>query len=99
MLRETNGKRGANEIGSILYKYLAILLPTIINFRLISDSCSKYKNRNQYLAAILLHAIQVLPIEAIDQKFLVPRHTQMECNYALSNRTCSISIHIISLHI
>jgi len=44
-----------------------------------SDSCSG-QNRNQFVCALLLYAVTVLPIDVIDHKFLVPGHTMTECD-------------------
>ena len=76
---ETDGKRGSSEIGSILLKYLSHLPESVKEVSLFSDSCSG-QNRNQFVAAILLYATQTLPLQVIEQKFLVPGHTQMECD-------------------
>lgn len=46
---------------------------------MFSDSCPG-QNRNQQVTAIILHAIKTLPLEVIEQKFLVSGHTQMECD-------------------
>jgi len=76
---EVDGKRGANEIGSCILTYLRQLDPKIRHITFFSDSCSG-QNRNQYLCALLLYAVNKLPIDVIDHKFLVPRHTMMECD-------------------
>jgi hypothetical protein len=76
---ETAGKRGANEVGSILYHYLSKLPETVTHVSFISDSCSG-QNRNRFVASVLLYATQSLPIEVIDHKFLIPGHTHMECD-------------------
>lgn len=76
---ETDGMRGANEIGSVIYNYLSGLPSTVEHVSFFSDSCSG-QNRNQFLAAVMMHATQVLHIEVIDHKFLIPGHSQMECD-------------------
>jgi len=79
MWLETDGKRGSNEVGSISYRYLSTLPPSVTEVRLFSDSCSG-QNRNQYVAAVLLYAVRNLHLEIIEQKVLIPGHTQMECD-------------------
>jgi len=76
---ETAGKRGANEIGTCILKYLRSLDEKVKKVTFFSDSCSG-QNRNQYICALLLHAVQSLPIDVIEHKFLVPGHTMMECD-------------------
>ena len=76
---ETDGKRGANEIGSCLLRYLQSLNECVKHVTFFSDSCSG-QNRNQFVCALLLYAVTVLPIDVIDHKFLVPGHTMMECD-------------------
>jgi len=62
----------------ILYRYLSGL-PVTVKVILYSDSCTG-QNGNQFITTVLFHAVQVLHIDIIEQKFLVPGHTQMECN-------------------
>ena len=77
---ECDGKKGANEIGSILHKYIMTLPVHTKHVVLFSDSCTG-QNRNQYIASILLHTVLSKPnLEIIDHKFLVPGHTHMECD-------------------
>ena len=76
---ETDGRCGSSEIGTTLYRYLSGLPVTVKEVILYSDSCTG-QNRNQFITAVLLHAVQVLHIDIIEQKFLVPGHTQMECD-------------------
>ena len=76
---ETEGGRGANEIGSILFRYLSQLPSHIKEVSFFFDSCSG-QNRNQHVTAMMLHAVRTLPVEIIEQKFLVSGHTQMECD-------------------
>lgn len=62
---------------------------------LTSDSCGG-QNRNRYIAALLLYAVNTLPIEEINLKFLETGHTEMEvdCIHSLIERAKKgISIH------
>lgn len=76
---EVNGKRGSSEIGSILYHYLSTCVPSHVNeVCLYSDTCGG-QNRNQYVAALLLFAVQNIPhIAKIEHKFLESGHSYME---------------------
>jgi len=76
---ETDGKRGANEIGSCLLRFLQSVNEPVKHVTFFSDSCSG-QNRNQFVCALLLYAVAKLPIDVIDHKFLVPGHTMMECD-------------------
>ena len=76
---ETDGNRGANEIGTCIFNYLQSLDEKIEHVTLYSDCCSG-QNRNQYVCSVLMHAVSVLPIKVIDHKFLIPGHTMMECD-------------------
>ena len=75
---EVAGKRGSNEIGTCLLKYLKALPLNIDHVILYSDCCSG-QNRNRYMFTALLYALQECPnIKKIEQKFLVSGHTDME---------------------
>ena len=77
MWNETDGRRGANEIGSCLYRYINSLSPLIQNVCLYSDNCTG-QNRNQYVAACLLYTVnKSASLQIIDHKFLESGHTQM----------------------
>ena len=76
---ETKGKRGAVEIGSLLFRYLRDHVPSDVKHVIITSDSTVAQNRNQYIAALLFTAVQCLPgIETIEQKFLEPGHTEME---------------------
>lgn len=76
---ETKGKRGAVEIGSLLFRYLRDHVPSDVKHVIITSDSTVAQNRNQYIAALLFIAVQCLPgIETIQQKFLEPGHTSME---------------------
>ena len=75
---ETDGRRGASEIGTSLCLYLKSLPRNVKTVNLYSDSCMG-QNKNQYVAALLLHSVSTSShIEEINQKFLESGHTQME---------------------
>ena len=80
-----NGKKGSIEIGTCLIKFIKSLPETIKHVILYSDCCAG-QNRNQFVYTALLYALYSVPhIEVIEHKFLIPGHTQMECDTAHSN--------------
>lgn len=78
---EINGKKGGVEIGTILYHYLSKCIPpNVTEVSLFSDTCSG-QNRNQYVAAILLWAVNTIDnINVIEHKFLESGHSHMEAD-------------------
>ena len=77
---EVNGRRGANEIATCLYKYLMNLPNTKTHVILYSDSC-RGQNKNHIVASSLLHILaNSQSLQIIEHKFLVSGHTQMECD-------------------
>lgn len=81
MWHEGLAGRGSNEIGSILYKHVMEKIPNSINHLITySDTCAG-QNRNINVAIMFMLAIQKHPtLQIIDQKFLVPGHTHLECD-------------------
>ncbi|KAK7500448.1 hypothetical protein BaRGS_00008355 [Batillaria attramentaria] len=76
---ETNGRRGSVEIATCLFLYLKSLPVTVKDVILYSDCCGG-QNRNQYLAAAFLYALENIPNISITHKYLETGHTQMECD-------------------
>ena len=76
---ELDGKRGSSEIGSCIRHYLSSLPVTVKRVSFHSDPCGR-QNRNQYVASVLMHSVQSLPLEEITLNFLETGHTQMECD-------------------
>ena len=76
---ELDGKRGSSEIGSCINHYLSSLPDSVKSISFYSDSCGG-QNRNQYVASLLMHSVQSLPLEEVTLNFLEPGHTQMECD-------------------
>ena len=74
---EAEGKRGACEIASCLWKWLKVLDLGVKKVTLYSDSCPG-QNKNIIIASMFLAAVKSLHTEEINQKFLEPGHTQME---------------------
>lgn len=74
------GKRGVNELGTCVYKYLEEVAPhdgeekEIIFY---SDNCPG-QQKNQYMFCLYLYAVQNLNISSITHKFLIQGHTQNE---------------------
>lgn len=79
MWYETIAGRGANQIGSCLFKKLLSLPPQIKQVVLYSDTCGG-QNKNSHIVAMFLILMQLSNLECIDHKFLVPGHTHMECD-------------------
>ena len=76
--QETEGKRGAIEIGTCIYEYLKSLPNTIKEVSLWSDTCSG-QNRNQYIATMFLFALKSLPhLSKITHNYLESGHSSME---------------------
>ncbi|KAL4716699.1 hypothetical protein ACJJTC_004818 [Scirpophaga incertulas] len=79
---ETDGKRGANEIGSCLLKVFEKLSAESsnnngCNLILYSDNCAG-QNKNKFIVALYLYAVTHLNINSITHKFLIKGHTQNE---------------------
>lgn len=78
---ETEGNRGAVEIGSCVLKYLQSLAEREDNENLeivlYSDNCCG-QQKNKYLATAYLYAVSNYKIKKISHKFLIKGHTQNE---------------------
>ena len=77
---ETDGKRGANEIGSNILKYLEIACKYSkeeLEITFFSDNCCG-QNKNRYIATLYLYALNRFNIKSITHKFLIKGHTQNE---------------------
>ena len=73
---QSEGKRGSNEIGTSIYKYMKQFKGNRVV--MFSDTCGG-QNRNQYMAALLLHIVQShSTIQSIDYIFMVQGHSHME---------------------
>jgi len=81
MWHEAIAGRGSNQIASVLYKFIQENIQnTITHLITYSDTCSG-QNRNMNVALMFMFAIQKHPsLQMIDQKFLVPGHTHLECD-------------------
>lgn len=79
---ETKAGRGANQIGSCLFKYFTELPPEVTQVIMYSDTCTG-QNRNSHIAAMCFSALQKNPnLKSIDHKFMVSGHSHMECDTA-----------------
>lgn len=80
MWDQTQGGRGSCEIASSVHMFLKNLPPTVDRVLFYSDRCGG-QNLNQFIATMFMIVVQeVKNISVIDMKFLVPGHTQMECD-------------------
>lgn len=80
MWDESEAARGANQVGSALYIHLMSLPDYVEEAVLWSDTCGG-QNKNSIIVATLqtvLHLKKTL--KKIDQKFLVPGHTHLDCD-------------------
>lgn len=79
---ESEGKRGAIEIGSCVYKYLKTLKenstnPDNMDVIFFSDNCCG-QQKNKYLLSAYAYATRELKIKSITHKFLIRGHSQNE---------------------
>ncbi|CAB3245065.1 unnamed protein product [Arctia plantaginis] len=75
---EINGKRGSVEIATAI-DWVTQIPSTIKEITIYSDTCAG-QNRNQFIAAYLLHLVQRADnnLEVFEQKYLESGHTHME---------------------
>ncbi|CAG5022557.1 unnamed protein product [Parnassius apollo] len=95
MWHEGVGTKGASEIATCIWMHLSSLAPEIKEITLFSDTASG-QNRNTIIAAMFLHAVTVLPIQTINQKFMESGHSEMECDSvhsAVENRGRHVDIY------
>ncbi|KAL4156025.1 hypothetical protein QTP88_000060 [Uroleucon formosanum] len=80
MWHEAIGGRGSNEIASCLYQKILNLLNNVTHIITYSDTCGG-QNRNINMAALLsLVTANSSTLHIIDQKFLLPGPTHLECD-------------------
>ena len=77
---ETQGMRGSCEIATCIFLYLKSLPVTVTDVDIFSDCCGG-QNRNQYLAAAFMYAVENIPnLSTVTHKYLQTGHTQVECD-------------------
>lgn len=81
---ETQGQRGANEIGSCIFDYLRTLSANNADKKLhvtfYSDNCTG-QNKNKVIASLYSYAVAYFDnIESITHKYLIKGHTQNEAD-------------------
>lgn len=78
---ETIGGRGANEIASCIWKYFKMNIDLKSHVVIYSDTCSG-QNKNNIVTAMLVLLVNQrgINVELIEQKFLEPGHTHLECD-------------------
>lgn len=74
---ESNGCRGANELGSCVLKYIEKNIGTYKNVVFYSDNCSG-QQKNQFMLAAYIFALHKFDLNSITHKFLIKGHTQNE---------------------
>lgn len=92
------GNKGANEVGSSLFKYLTEKADgKPITF--MSDTCAS-QCRNMYISALMLYVVAFLDIPEINQKYFEPGHSQMEVDnihdtIELAKKIYQLLIHLV----
>lgn len=77
---ETTGNRGAIEVASCLFKFIAGIAAPVTHLSFFSDCCPG-QNRNSIVVSMLQFALSThQSLKCIDLKFLEPGHTHMECD-------------------
>lgn len=74
---EINGQRGSSEVGTAILRWMNSLPADVKEVSLFSDTCSG-QNRNKYIAALFLYAVQKLSIDVINHNFMEKGHSYME---------------------
>lgn len=77
---ESQGHRGANEIGTCVLKYLqnkSSCADEYLDIVFYSDNCCG-QQKNQFIIGVYIYAVQYLKIKSITHKFLIRGHTQNE---------------------
>lgn len=77
---EGEGLRGANEVGSCIFKYLKALSNQSehdLEIIFYSDNCCG-QNKNKFILALYLYIIRTLKIKSITHKFFIKGHSQNE---------------------
>ena len=74
---ESNGHRGANELGSCVLKYIEKNIGTYKDVTFYSDNCSG-QQKNQFMLAAYIFALRKYGLNSITHKFLIKGHTQNE---------------------
>lgn len=81
---ETEGKRGAIEIGTCILKYFDMLFSnndnlseTGLDITFYSDNCCG-QNKNKFITSLYLYAVNRYNIKSLTHKFLIKGHSQNE---------------------
>ena len=80
MWHEGEGERGANQVGSALYQYLMDLPDNVEQVTLWSDTCGGQNKNSVINCALITVMSRKKTLKMIDQKFLIPGHTHLECD-------------------
>ncbi|XP_074035227.1 uncharacterized protein [Leptinotarsa decemlineata] len=76
---ETQGKRGSNEISTIIFDYV-MAHPNITAVRMMSDGCGGQQKNSIVMAMCLQLLLKHPKLQIIDHRFFEPGHTEMECD-------------------
>ena len=72
-------KRGAIEIASALLRFFETLPDNVTHVSTISDTCGGH-NRNRFIVAAMLYAVQKLHISMVDIKYMESGHSYLEAD-------------------
>ncbi|PSN41200.1 hypothetical protein C0J52_04184 [Blattella germanica] len=73
------GKRGCDEIGSCVLKYIKCRNIKNRNLVILSDNCPG-QNKNWTIAALWHHLVLTNTFDSIEHKFLLPGHSHLPCD-------------------
>ena len=79
MWHEATAKRGAQEVGSCILKYVLRLPSTVEHLIAYTDTCGG-QNRNEKIAKMFMYIVQNTHIQQIDHKFFESGHSFNECD-------------------
>ena len=79
MWHEAVGDRGGDQIASCLFKFIKAIPGHDTELTFYSDTCTG-QNKNSFMAAIFLTAIQNPSLQIINHKYLVSGYSHMECD-------------------
>ena len=76
---EVIGKRGSDEIGSCILKYIKSRNIKNRNLVIFSDNCPG-QNKNWTIAALWHHLVLTNAFDSVEHKFLLPGHSHLPCD-------------------
>lgn len=94
---ECDAQRGANEVGTVLYKWLCKVAEDQKPRHIVMYcDCCAGQNRNRFIVAMLLYAItHLINVETLELKYLLSGHTYMQVDSmhaAIEFQTRSVTV-------